>query len=200
MTKYAKKEDSQYDELVEQIDANRQSIRNVKLFWRRFAISCFAFVAVLSTYVCVSGANLWAKNIEVNKLYEADVASLLTQLGEANAEKENLHDRLEAEQAQLQHHRTLIQERRREFREQALAVRNFLLTYHIGERSPALPAELSAWWTKDHMRDEREFPVTRFSYGLMLIEQLERTWNDGNPKLGRRNEDQSGGNLAIAED
>ena len=92
MTKYAEKENPQYDELVEQIDANRESIKTVKTFWKRFAISCFAFVAVLSTYICVSGLNLWDKNIEVNKLYEADVAKLLTQLGEANAEKENLHE------------------------------------------------------------------------------------------------------------
>ena len=199
MTKYAEK-DPKYDELADQIDATRESIRNVKRFWKRFAISCFAFVAVLSTYICVSGIQLWEKNIEVNKSYEADVAKLLTQLGEANAEKETLHDRLEAEQLETQHHRTKIQQTRRDFEEQSLAVRNLLLTFHRPEDSPGLPDDLSDWWTREHMRDDRGVFHLRYTYGLELVEQLERTWNDGNPRFGRRNEDQSGGDFVNAED
>ena len=200
MTKYAEKENPQYDELVEQIDANRESIKTVKTFWKRFAISCFAFVAVLSTYICVSGLNLWDKNIEVNKLYEADVAKLLTQLGEANAEKENLHERLEAEQVLNQQHRAYIQKGRKAHEEQAITVRNLLLTFHLGEDSPALRDDLADWWTEEHMRDERGVYHLRFHYGALLIEQLARTWRDGNPRFGRRNEYQSCCQLANAED
>tara|TARA_R100000808_G_C2151633_1_gene160787 strand:- start:3180 stop:3812 length:633 start_codon:yes stop_codon:yes gene_type:complete len=191
--------DPRLGELADQIDATRESIRNVKRFWKRFAISCFAFVALLSTYICVSGLNLWDKNIEVNKLYQDDVAKLLTQLGEANAEKEELYDRLEAEQARTQHHRTLYQKTYRKHREQALVVRNFLMTYHVAGKSPALMRQLSEWWTHQHLRKDREFPARRFSYGQILVEQLERTWTDGNPRFGRRNENQSGGKLVNAE-
>ena len=179
MTKYAEKEDSQYDELVEQIDANRESIRNVKLFWRRFAIACFTFVAVLSTYICVSGANLWEKNIEVNKLYEADVAKLLTQLGEANAEKEALNEKLRAQSVIVertrqhefhgrQDHAKEVADLREKLWTLAHSTRAFIHGYHDPEQMTDHLHNARAWWTYTNLKDRMSREQIELGSNLIL--------------------------------
>tara|TARA_R100000808_G_scaffold17167_3_gene38141 strand:+ start:1376 stop:1993 length:618 start_codon:yes stop_codon:yes gene_type:complete len=173
-------------EAAKRADAEFQETKH---WWRRFCMLAFLSLSGLAAYWVSLTSERWKESNEVSKLEaELNIIHEKTIL-EKDLRNNELVDKIEHLSKALRAHK-----------QQSVTVRNFLLTFHQPESSPGLPNDFRDWWTYEHMRLERGVPGPRYTYGLRLIEQLEHEWNDGNPKLGRRDAATTAGKLTNDED
>ena len=183
--KYAPK-DPKYDDLADQIEANRENLVSLKKWWPRFAVVCALIVTAGAIYFNTTVTQLWKQSIEVASSKEKAAIEAIALAAEQEQIIAALNEKLRGQTVLVertrqhefhgrQDHAQEVADLRTKLWTLARSTRAFLHAYHDPEEMTDHLHNARAWWTYTNLKDR----MTRkqIDAGSNLILHLYTTFN-----------------------